>query len=329
MDNLTHGLFGLAVAALRRPDGGSGPASATDKAVVAAALLASELPDLDSLWPAPNAVMNALQAHRGLSHSLFAAPLIALVAALAARLLFRGARLGVVYGYSLAAVILAHLVPDLWTGWGTRVLLPLSGQRFSWDLTMVVDPFVTLPLLAGALWGWRRRERWRQGVLTGLAVVLLYLLARGGVQTALQARVEASYPQAQRVAVFPTWLGMTQWRYVAVLDAEHAAGAVALTGAPEEQRRQPRPEAGVALPAEVLAIPSVAEAVHWARFPLVGRAVLADGSQEVRIADLRYHLRGEPTLTYVFRVGADLSLQEAWLDRGGTAGQLLKRWRND
>ena len=76
-----------------------------------------------------DAVTVALQAHRGLSHSLFFAPVVALGATLGACALFRGARVRPVFLASLVSVLFAHLLPDLWTGWGTRVLLPLMGKQ--------------------------------------------------------------------------------------------------------------------------------------------------------------------------------------------------------
>ncbi|HYI03016.1 metal-dependent hydrolase, partial [Hyalangium sp.] len=57
MDNLTHGLLGVAVGALRRPDTPGAPLSATDKAVLLGCALAAELPDLDNLLPAENSVV--------------------------------------------------------------------------------------------------------------------------------------------------------------------------------------------------------------------------------------------------------------------------------
>ena len=70
MDTLTHGLFGVGIAALRRPDGGVDGArlGPTDRAVFLGCLIASELPDLDYLWPADDAITATLRAHRGLSH---------------------------------------------------------------------------------------------------------------------------------------------------------------------------------------------------------------------------------------------------------------------
>lgn len=345
MDNLTHGLLGLAIAALRRPDGaaaspgradGAGAAaaerdgatalSATDKAALLAGVLAAELPDIDTLWPAANPVLEELMAHRGPSHSLLLAPAVALAATLAARLIFRPARLWPVYGVSLLSVLLAHLLPDLWTGWGTRVLFPFSEHRASLDLTMVVDPFVTLPLLGFTLWAWRRPNRWRRLLLTGLACVVAYVGARAAIRPALAARVARQYPQAVQVVVFPEWLGSARWRYVAELPGEYAAGAVALTGAPAEYRRVTTPPPGALHPA-ALAVPTVREAMEWARFPVLSQAAAPGGGLTVRIADLRYHLRGEPTLTCHIELGPEMTVREARLERGGSARDLWRRWR--
>ncbi|MBN1206795.1 MAG: metal-dependent hydrolase [Myxococcaceae bacterium] len=326
MDNLTHGLLGLAVGALRRPDTPGASPSATDKAVLLGCLLAAELPDLDNLLPAENSVVHALQAHRGLSHALLFTPVVALAATAVARLVFRSARTGPVLLFSLLSVSLAHLLADLWTGWGTRVLLPFSDRRWTLDWTMVVDPAVTLPLLAGALWAWRWRAAWRRALLVGLTVSAAYLGLRVALLTALSQRVRAAWPAAERVQVFPAWLSLTTWRYVAVLPGEYVAGAVSLGSEPLEQRRWPRP-APDALPAQARALATVREALAWARFPLVSTAPRPEGNLEVRIGDLRYHLRGEPTLQFVLLINPEGALHDARLERGGSAGELLRRWR--
>ncbi len=327
MDNLTHGLLGLAVGALRRPDTPGAPLSATDKAVLLGCALAAELPDLDNLLPAENSVVHALQAHRGLSHALVFTPVIALAATAVAKLCFRSARAGPVFLYSLLSVNLAHLLADLWTGWGTRVLLPFSDRRWTLDWTMVVDPWLTLPLLIGALWAWRRRAVWRRALGVGLALSVAYLGARIALQASLSQRVREAWPAAEHVQVFPAWLSLTTWRYVAVLSNEYTVGTVALfEPAPREQRRWPRPTPD-ALPEPARRLPTVREALAWARFPLVSTAARPEGNSEVRIGDLRYHLRGDPTLQFVLTLGPEGALRDARLERGGSAGDLLRRWR--
>ncbi len=325
MDNLTHGLLGLAIGALRRPDAGAS-LSATDKAVLLGCVLASELPDLDTLLPAENSVVHALQSHRGLSHSLALTPLVALVATVLVRLVFRRARSAPVFLFSLLSVNVAHLLADVWTGWGTRVLLPFSERRLTLDWTLVVDPLVTLPLLAGALLAWRRRAHWRRAVLLGAACAAANLGLRVGLHAALTSRVRATYPTAERVQVFPAVLSVTTWRYVAVLPTGYVAGTVSALGPPHEQARPARPAPDVP-PEPLRAVPTVREALAWARFPVVASAPTADGGTTLRIGDLRYHLQGKPTLEFVLELGPDARVRDARLERGGSASELLRRWR--
>lgn len=337
MDTLTHGLFGLAVGALRQPDAGTGQRlSATDRAVLVACVIAAELPDLDYLWPVGDGVLRTLRAHRGLSHSLLAAPFVALAAAVLGTLLVRwrlrwreAVRPAPVFLWAWLAVVAAHLLPDLWTGWGTRLLTPLSSRRFALDWTMVVDPLVTLPLLVGALVAWRRRRgRWRRAILVGLAVAAAYVGSRVVARQVLLSRVRAMYPAASTVEVFPALLRPTTWRYVAVLDETYAVGSVGLRGAPDEQARQPRPRGGAASVAAGQSSLAIHEALAWARFPVVSVAQHPDGAATLRIADLRYHAGGQPTLTFVFELH-DGAVVSSRLDRGGSVGELLRRWGRD
>src|SRR5690606_19943355 len=218
MDPLTHGLLGLAIGNLRRPD-------AQRRAVLLGCVLAAELPDLDYLWPAADPVLHTLRAHRGLSHSLLLAPLVALAATGLAKLFVRDARWHVIFPWALAATALGHLLADAWTGWGTRLLLPFSSERVLLDWMMVLDPLFTAPLLIGALWGVRRRTLLRTPLLVGLATSCLYLLTRITLQHTIERTVRDHYPSAESIHVFPSWIGPVRFRYVAVARDHYAVGA--------------------------------------------------------------------------------------------------------
>jgi inner membrane protein len=327
MDNLTHGLLGLAVGALRRPErtGTRGVLSATDRAVLVACVVAAELPDLDTFWPSGNDVLQALQAHRGPSHSMLAAPLVAAVAVLLVRPFFRGARVGPMFGYALPSVLFAHLLADAWTGWGTRLFLPFSNARLSLDWTLVVDPLVTVPLLAGLTWALVRQAAWRKAILLGAAVAAAYVGLRAGTRAWLIQDVGRHYAGAQRVEVFPSPLNPLRWRYAVERDGLYHLGIVRPLGAPVEQAQQPAeaPDLG----AEVAANATVREALAWARLPLVVHQRREDGGHSVKVADLRYHFGGFPTLAFHFELKGDGSLESTRFDRGGTARELMKRWR--
>jgi inner membrane protein len=328
MDSLTHGLLGAAIAAIPLPrrlvmEDGSPVAQ---RAAIVAAVLAAELPDLDYLLPAADPVLHTLRAHRGLTHALIAAPAIALAAALLTKLIFRRARLSPLFARGLIAVPLAHLLPDLWTGWGTRLLLPFSEQRFALDWTMVVDPLFTLPLFAAACWALFRRASFRRSMAIGAAVSAVYLVFRIASAHLLTSSVRQAYPTATGIRVFPAPLATTRWRYVVELDGLYAAGSVGLGGTPDEEARVASFPTGP-LPERLASIPTVREALNWARFPVVRSSLTSDSAHRIEIADLRYHLRGAPTLTFVVLVAAEGTVQSAHLERGGSVRELFQRWR--
>lgn len=317
MDTLTHGLLGLAIGAIRKPDG-----TPTDRAVLLAAVIAAELPDLDYLWPSDEPVLVTLRAHRGLSHALVAAPGVALAAAVVALLVFRRAAFLPTYGVAVAATVFGHILCDLWTGWGTRVLLPLSDQRLGLDWTSVIDPLVTLPLLIGAGIAFSRRRRaWRRPLLVGLLLSAAYIGARVGIRAALEAEVDARYGAAARV--FPAPVGVLRWRYVAPLPNGFAAGVVELGGDLVEERVVETDPRAIAA---VQALPVGREVLAWARFPVVTRTLKGNGGYTLSVGDLRYHAGGEPTLRFVLEVDAGGQMTSARLDRGGSLRELVARW---
>ncbi len=329
MDNLTHGLLGLAIGTLRRPEGDARAGrrlSPTDRAVLVASTLAAELPDLDGLWPMPNAILGAVEVHRGISHSLLFTPVWALAATGVAKLIFRGARVGPPFVFAWLAVLFAHLAADGWTGWGTRLLLPFSDLRLSWDWTMVVDPLFTAPLLLAAIAALIWRAKWRPVVLAGLLISTTYLGARVAVKTHLESEVRSQHPDAQHIAVFPDWFGLTEWRYVATHPDRYEAGTVRLGEAPRLRATHARASP---LPDHFMQVPTVGEAVSWARFPLVNHTASTSGGAEIRVSDLRYHLKGEPTLSMEIELDQALEVKKAELVRPADPRKLLDRWRED
>jgi inner membrane protein len=67
--------------------------------------------------------------------------------------------------------------------------------------------------------------------------------------------------------------------------------------------------------------------LSWARFPVLGSTRLDEATTRVSIADLRYHLNGSPTLTFVIDVDRSGLVKHAHLDRGGTPRELWQRLR--
>jgi inner membrane protein len=146
MDNLTHSLTAvlLSRAGLNRlvPHAGW------------LAVAAANAPDLDIVSGAGGSLCY-LAHHRGFTHAIFWAPLVA-VAPLAlwwllARRLKPGPRqFAAAYAVSLAAVA-SHLALDFLNVYGIRLLLPFSGRWLRLDLVHIIDVWIWAILLVCAL----------------------------------------------------------------------------------------------------------------------------------------------------------------------------------
>ncbi len=201
MDTLTHALSGALVGRLLARRRASPPAEAASRGAPAAALppvwqmvvagaVAATFPDFDFIlgWVSE---LTYLRGHRGVTHSLLLLPLWGLLIAwLLARFWRRGGRPGAdwraFYGVACAA-ILAHIVGDLITQFGTMILAPLSDRRFGLGTTFIIDLVFTGIIVAGlgasALW---RRSR------VPAAAALMLLAGWVGVQAVGRAEAIAA-----------------------------------------------------------------------------------------------------------------------------------------
>lgn len=292
MDNLTHGLLGLAVGSLRRPDGDA-LVTRTGPATVWSSVIAAELPDLDIFYGRGNPLAE-FQYHRGITHSFLLAPVVAAVATALTKLVFRKARLGPVYLFSLASVLFAHVAADLWTGWGTMALMPFSPARLGLDWASVVDPLLTLPLVAAALLVSFRPggpERRRRVMALALAVVVAYVSGRGLVHANLVRQVAARYPQASRLQVWPGLNPVGSWGYAAVVGDSYATGTVGPVQGVREAGLVPTPDHSKPAVAAALGTASLQPLFRFTAFPVVTAARVqgaGGGGTDLTVTDLKY-----------------------------------------
>ena len=152
MDPITHAASG-AVAMLAMPHR---PAS---RWAVPLAALAAASPDMDVAFA--HTPLQFLLLHRGITHSLAAAPLLGLVFALAGYALWRPKtaqhwRFAKTWLF-MTAMILLHIWLDCITTYGTMILQPFSDMRIRLNAVFIIDLLLTLPLL-WAVWRWRARR---------------------------------------------------------------------------------------------------------------------------------------------------------------------------
>lgn len=152
MDLLTHAVFGaaagLAVGARKIP-----------RTATLVGALAGTLPDADILIRFPGDSLSTWLAHRAFTHGigfiLIGALIISLPAFFAPSLKPHRLRL---FLAALAAICL-HAPLDALTSFGTMLFWPFSTDRVSYDRVAIIDPLVTLPLLALVIWGLFRAVR--------------------------------------------------------------------------------------------------------------------------------------------------------------------------
>jgi inner membrane protein len=236
MDNVTHSLFALTLArtGLRR-DGLEGRAATTTL------LLASNAPDIDIVAALSGGAGSYLAAHRGPTHGPIGVIVLAVVCAAIAALVTARKSAGSAWsGFAhlvrlglLGAIF--HVLMDLPTPYGTRLLSPFSSAWFALDWMPIIDFYLLLvlgvALLAGRVWT-RRRGTF---AVTALAVMILnYGLHAAGHAAAIRqgggtgpwrleswnGRTPASCGAGpcSSLAAIPTFDGPWLWRTVKPVD---------------------------------------------------------------------------------------------------------------
>ena len=184
---------------------------------------AGTIPDLDIvLFPILNDI-EKLVYHRGFSHSLVFAFLLApLLGALIARLHQNGQASWKDWGWLSFWCLFTHPLLDSLTAWGTQLFLPFSDYRVALNVIFVVDPFYTLPFLGcviAAMFYARTSRKRRLLNLTGLAISSAYLLVATANKLHVN-RVFAQSLQAQNIAyesliTMPSPLNIILWNGIA------------------------------------------------------------------------------------------------------------------
>lgn len=258
MDPITHGLLGASVAHL-----GFRQRLGRDATWVAA--VASVAPDLDVL-AGPLVARFAggshhFMQHRGLSHSLLAAPVLAAVIGVAwwlirRRVLRRGGADGppsapapfwLLYA-CLFLTLLTHPLIDGCTSYGTQLLAPLTDTRYAFDLVPILDLFFT-GILAATVVACFATQRLaarmgpqaslmlgRAGFLLALAYVLGgYILHNEAVA---EGRARAAESPIVRADGYPALGSILAWRVVIETDGAWTA----LRIRPLDEAHGPPPE---------------------------------------------------------------------------------------
>lgn len=170
MDNVTHALAGIVVAEaaleVRRRRTGREAGSTLTRAAWLASAGANNVPDLDFLYTGIiERPLGYLVHHRGHTHTLVLAPLLALLPWLAALALERwsarrekeappdGSHRALLYGLSLLGCV-THIAMDATNNYGVHPFWPFDARWFFGDTIFIIEPLwwvvLSAPLLATA-----------------------------------------------------------------------------------------------------------------------------------------------------------------------------------
>lgn len=189
------------------------------RSALAAGAIAGTIPDLDTFALLPFDAFASWTGHRGLSHSLFFAPVVGPLLGWAVWRWNRHRRPFDPAGEEDALAdwvrvfffgIVTHPLLDWFTIYGTQLLAPFSSARFALPGLGIIDPGYTLPLLIGIGCVLARpHANWaRLAILAALAASTLYLFygvsQNQAVERMARAQLEREGVELAQVRVFTT-----------------------------------------------------------------------------------------------------------------------------
>ena len=190
---------------------------------------AGALPDIDVLFSITGDFVDQLITHRGITHSLFFAPVIGPL--LGWLIWYRERKRNPALGLqrrncwmiAMTLAVLSHPLLDWLTPYGTQLLLPFSNARFAINAMPIIDPIYTMLLGLGLLSAWMfgrlKPDRVRLIAVATLLLSSSYLgygwLQNATAERAAAEQLAASGIKVDRVAAFPTILQVHLRRVVA------------------------------------------------------------------------------------------------------------------
>jgi inner membrane protein len=256
-------------------------------------LIAAIVPDLDSvvgLGPE-----EYLRHHRAFTHSLLGMAVLAVPLAGIGKLLLRQTSFFSLYllGYG---VMLLQVYLDLATTFGTQILWPFTDRRFGFPGAFIIDPFLTLGLIALLILSLRKKRRVLFGAV-GVAVAVFYPLINLGIGAWMEQRLEGVLQrQGAEFAALETTTDLltpVYWKVIKDRGDSLAVGSVSLsmefTDPPFIAYPKPSPELIELLERQA---PIFRTWFWFAQYPVVSSTShQADGRQEITLTDLRFESR--------------------------------------
>ncbi|HWO74672.1 MAG TPA: metal-dependent hydrolase [Bacillus sp. (in: firmicutes)] len=303
MDTGTHLVMGVALGGLASLDSVVTSSEPTATAVMIAALVGSQAPDVDTILKLKN---NALyiKHHRGITHSIPAVFLWPTAITLTLLAFFPNADWLHLWGWSFLAVFL-HVFVDIFNAYGTQALRPFSKKWVALGWINTFDPFIFGIHLVGIIL-WILGAHPGYTFLVIYAVLVVYYILRFRSQQKIKKTISKQFPELKMVIIAPT-IRFYQWR-VAIIDHDHFYVGKAFKDKLmiyDQFKRLPFPEkqilSAIQEDENVSAFLSFSPAYRW-------EMEEEDDKIEVRFIDLRYRKDGHYPFVAIVHLDRDLNI---------------------
>ncbi|EKN65928.1 membrane-bound metal-dependent hydrolase [Neobacillus bataviensis LMG 21833] len=219
MDTFSHIVIGLGIGALAQIDPFVSENQTLSQAVLLSTAIGSNAPDFDFIYRL-RGKGSYFRNHRGLSHSLPALPLWAILVSGLLYPFFPGIDFLHLFLWTLLAVIL-HVLFDLFNVHGTQILLPFSRKWFAFDAVPLIDPY----MLVLHFLGFGLLLFYQPGI-TFLVIYLftfLYLGIRAFFTSAAKRHLNHHFMNAVRIKLIPQ-ITLLKWDVIIETDEDFLFG---------------------------------------------------------------------------------------------------------
>ncbi|OXS78118.1 metal-dependent hydrolase [Domibacillus enclensis] len=217
MDTGTHIVMGFALGGLATLDPVVAADPVTKYAVMTAAVIGSQAPDIDTILKLRNNAVY-IRNHRGATHSIPAVLLWPLLITGALFFVFPDANMLHLWLWSQIAVFL-HVFVDIFNSYGTQALRPFSSRWVALGVINTFDSFIFTMHVIGLLLWWLAGFDPAMTFIIIYSVLFLYYILRFQMQAAIRHSVRRLIPDAEEIIIAPT-IRFNQWR-IAVKTPDH------------------------------------------------------------------------------------------------------------
>ncbi|MBS2967954.1 metal-dependent hydrolase [Metabacillus sp. KIGAM252] len=307
MDTATHVVMGIALggAATLDPVIGSDPAAS--HAVMAAVILGSQAPDLDTILKLRNNAVY-IRNHRGITHSMPAVLIWSVLITALIYLFFPGVDLLHLGIWTFIAVAL-HVFVDIFNAYGTQALRPFSDKWIALGLINTFDPIIfSIHGLAIAIWVFGAPQGYTFAVM--FAILAGYYVVRYIMNKKIVHEINERFNNVTGIIISPT-LKFRSWHLAVTTEshfyvARHVKGVLTVL---DEFDRVPVPQTEMIKAAEedhnISAFLSFSPVYRW-------EVEEFSDHYEVRFIDLRYRSKGYYPFVAIVQLDSSLKIVSSY-----------------